>query len=223
MTQSFSLDDLNIHPNITYETIVTTLSPTGRPNSAAIGIQRIANDRLQLKIFEGSNTYDNLKNTEAKFGINILNIDQFDLAIKAALTGWGGLEPEFVLEDYEYQSKTPFLKVAKCRVVCDAESYSVNKVTDDYGTTQIMEIIANINNIIIKDKIETPLTRSEALPLLEAAVWATRFKCSKGVVKIELKNKIDKYIKLAIEQGYIANSRELIDLIKQFIGQNNSI
>ncbi len=216
-----SLDDLNLHPNRTYETIVTTLNPTGRPNSATIGVRRVKDDKLQLKVFEGSNTYENLKNTESDFGVNIIVFDQYNLAIQAAVTGWGVPEPEFELSDYDYEDKIPFLRSAKGWVVCAIETRSDPEVTDDYGTTKVLDMIAKIKKIKINDKIEAPLTRSKDLPLLDAAVLATRFKVSNGDVKIKLKNKIKKFIELAIEQNPNEENNKLINLIVQFLEQYN--
>ena len=104
MNDIASLDDINLEPGIIYETIVTTLNPDGRPNAAAIGVTRVEGDKLELTVFQGSNTFENLKTTDT-FGINMLETDQYALAIQAALKGWGDGEPEFELSEFEFQQE----------------------------------------------------------------------------------------------------------------------
>jgi hypothetical protein len=207
-----TLDDINLKPDIIYETIVTTINPDNQPNAAAIGVQRVEGDNLKLTIFEGSNTFDNLKNNDL-FGINILDIGQYDLAIKAALIGWGDSEPEFEQSEFEIYNNIPFLKRSKCWIVAKIESSSIQEISDEYGETRVMEIIAAIQDLISHEKINDPLTRRDDLPLLEAAVLATRYKVAQGdiqkIIRDNIQNLIDKTNK--------NNDFKLIDRITQFI------
>jgi hypothetical protein len=206
-----SIDDINIEHGTTYETLVTTLNPGNQPNAAAVGVRRV-DGKLRLKVFEGSNTFENLRNVDT-FGINILETDQYDLAIKAALKGWGDAEPEFESSKYEYDNNIPFLKAAKSWIVCNIETSSIQELTDEYGKTQVMEIVAEVQDLILREKIETPLTRSPDLPILEAAILATRYKVTEGEVRQRIKTQIDDILK------EIDNKNELVDLLSNFLNK----
>jgi hypothetical protein len=211
-----NLDDINFKSGITHETIVTTLNPNNQPNAAAIGVQRIEGDKLKLIIFQGSNTFKNLITTDT-FGINILETDQYALAVQAALKGWNDTEPEFKPPEYEFHNEIPFLKSSKCWILCKIDTSSIQDLSDEYGKTQVMEIISTVQDLIFHDKITVPLTRSDDLPILEAAVLATRYKVASGEKQQKIKIQIEKLI----NQTYENNDLELIDLITQFIEKSN--
>ena len=218
MVPSISLNDLKIQANKTYETIVTTVNSNGKSNAATIGIQRVPDDKLQLKIYDGSNTFKNLKRN-VNFGINIIDTSQYEHAIIAALNGWGNLEPEFELEEYEVVDNIPFLKFAKCHIICKIDSHNIYDITDKYGSNKLLELKASIKKLIIQDIIEEPLIRNKNLPLLEAAILATRFKVSTGEVKEDCKSRINQFIDSAIAQHQTEKVERIITLIEQFIKQ----
>jgi hypothetical protein len=206
-----SIDDINIEHGTTYETLVTTLNPGNQPNAAAVGVRRV-DGKLRLKVFEGSNTYKNLK-TANTFGINILEKDQYDLVVKAALKGWGDDEPEFELSGYEFIDNIPFLKATKCWIVSKMETSSIQELTDEYGKTQVMEIVAEVQDLILREKIETPLTRNPDIPILEAAILATRYKVTSGEMRQAIKAQIDDIL------NGIDNEIELVDLLTDFLNK----
>lgn len=206
------LYDINIQPDQIYETIVTTLNPDNRPNAAAVGVRRVDEDKIKLNVFEGSNTFGNLKTADT-FGINILEKDQYDLVVKAALKGWGDTEPEFEVSEYEYYNNMPFLKSSKCWIVAKIETSSLQELTDEYGKTQVMEVVAKVQDLILHEKIENPLTRSPDLPLLEAAILATRYKVASGEIQQKLKVKIDNIL------NEIENENELVGLLTEFLNK----
>jgi len=205
------LDNINLEPGIIYETIVTTLNPTNQPNAAAIGMHRV-DDKLKLRLFEGSNTYNNLK-TNNTFGINILEKRQYAIAVQAALKGWGNDEPEFELSEYEHHDSIPFLRSSKCWIVGKIDNTSLQDLTDEYGTTQIMEVVTEVQDLILHERIDTPLTRNDDLPLLEAAVLATRYKVAEGETRQRIKAQIDDIL------SDIDNEIELMDLLTRFLNK----
>ena len=206
------LDSINMELGITYETLVTTLNPGNQPNAAAVGVRRVDEDKLRLKVFEGSNTFENLRTADT-FGINILETDQYDLAVKAALKGWGDTEPEFESSGYEFDNNIPFLKAAKCWIVCKIETSSIKELTDEYGKTYVMEIVAQTQDLILLEKIKTPLTRSPDLPILEAAILATRYKVASGEIQQKIKDQIDNIL------NNIENEKELVGLLTDFLNK----
>ena len=169
-------------------------------------------DKLKLRLFEGSNTFKNLKLNDT-FGINIIEKDQFDLVIKAALKGWGDDEPEFELSDYEFHNNIPFLRSTKCWIIGKINTSTSQELTDEYGKTQVMEVVTEVQDIILHDKIGSPLTRSDELPMLEAAVLATRYKVAEGEIREKIKTQIDNIL------NGIENENELVGLLTDFLNK----
>ena len=76
-----------------------------------------------------------------------------------------------------------------------------------------MEIVAQTQDLILLEKIKTPLTRSPDLPILEAAILATRYKVASGEIQQKIKDQIDNIL------NNIENEKELVGLLTDFLNK----
>jgi hypothetical protein len=202
-----------------YEVIVSTKRevPEGKgrpaPNAAAIGLS-MKNDGAHFKVFEDSDTFENLRSS-GWFGINVIPIGKIDLLARAALTGWASAEPEFEDSEYEYVVGFPFLKAASVQIVCQAEKIEYSDGSDEYGNYRYVGFRALSTHARSKDESVVPIERGSA-PLLEALVLATRWRIAEGDGKKELGNRISSLIEKAGSEGNEAEKRA-VTLIEGFM------
>ena len=67
---NFNLERIGINTEERYECIYTTIDNEGNKNSAAIGLKYFGDDNIGCRIFDGSKTLDNIKNTK-RYVVNI--------------------------------------------------------------------------------------------------------------------------------------------------------
>jgi hypothetical protein len=128
---------------------------------------------------------------DGRFGVNLIDFTQLDLAISAALLGAHSPRPEFPPEAYEWCMAAPLLKAAKVQLVCRSIKKKMEEVRDVYGTTAKLEIVAEPLRIRLKQfehwgpagPMRVPslslLTRAPCA-LLEALTILTRYRiCQK--------------------------------------------
>jgi hypothetical protein len=192
-----ALDRMGIAAGKRYEAIVTTNGP--HVNAAAMGIRRVDDD-FNLKIFELSNTFDNIANYEndpegSRFAINLIDGSQMDLLCYSALRGWGSPIPEFPEEYYESSQNIPILKDAHVCILCEPIGSNLEEIKDEYGRTSRMDLTARVIEIIVNDTDDfEPISRNPGDPLLDALVFATKFKISKGSMKDKCRNRVEELI-----------------------------
>lgn len=222
LTSEFTemLDSLGIEKGRWYETIVTTNGP--HINAAAIGVRRVEG-KLQMKIYEMSNTYENLQKGESdrdafSFGINIICPAQIDLLCNAALKGWGSPIPEFPAESFEMVNDAPVLKDACVWVICKLAEQQIEEVKDSWGQSSRMDVIVHIKDIIIK-KSENyrPITRGPDEPLVDALVYATKFKIAKGSMKDKCRSQVEDLIEKAGQPSDPGHTTTM-EALKEFFG-----
>ena len=214
------LDQLGIDNEVRYEAIVTTNGP--HINAAAIGVRRL-DDRFHLKIFNMSNTFENIQRGEkdegiVKFAINFIDSSQLELLCYAALRGWGSPIPEFPAEFFEKQNDVPFLKDAAACVICTPAKTEIEEVKDKWGAGTRMELTADIAEVLVKDPegVE-PIVRGPDEPLLDALVYATKFKVAKGAMKDKCRNKVEELITQAGRPEDVAHTLTM-EALKEYFG-----
>ena len=69
--------------------VATTICIDGRSNAAAVGVTR-AGESLSMRIFSGTDTFDNLS-TGARFGLILIDWSNVHLLLSAAFRGWHNL------------------------------------------------------------------------------------------------------------------------------------
>ena len=90
---SFSLESIGIKAGGKYETIYTTMNKAGEMDAAPIGLKCVDDYAVLARIFEGSKTLENIKET----GIFVVNITSDPSVFARSL--YGNLEPEAFVKD----------------------------------------------------------------------------------------------------------------------------
>jgi hypothetical protein len=214
------LDQLGIENEIRYESIVTTNGP--HMNAAAIGVRRL-DDKFHLRIFNMSNTFENIQRAESdggsgKFAINLIDASQLELLCYAALRGWGSPIPEFAAEFFEKQNDVPVLKDAAASIICTPEKLEIEDIKDQWGSASRMELWADILEVLVRDPegVE-PIVRGPDEPLLDALVYATKFKVARGAMKDKCRNKVEELIEQAGRPGDVAHTLTM-EALKEYFG-----
>jgi hypothetical protein len=199
----------------TYEVVVTTLRDKGKgsPNAAAIGVVRRGQD-LHMKVFKGSDTFENLKGLK-KLGINIITIQNINVIAQAALRGWGSPEAEFEPDQYENMRGFPFLKKAAVQIDCQAEDWTEQSGKDDFGQFHTATFKPVPEAYRINDENGRPVEKGTTV-VLEALVFATRWKVATGELKAFLQQRLKIYLDKAIELGGEGNLKS-VDIIHEFL------
>lgn len=202
----------------TYEVIVTTIRDKGRgqPNAAAIGAVRHGAS-MAMKVFKGSDTFENLGSLK-RLGINIITIDAVDVLAQAALRGWGSTEAEFSPDYYENMRDFPVLKCAAVQLDCIVEDWTETSGKDDYGTFHVAKFNAIPQAYRVKDESGRPIERGTR-PVLEALVFATRWKVADGELRMFLWQRLKVYMQKALDEGGRANLRA-VGLINDFLAKS---
>ena len=197
-----------------YEVVVTTVRDRGKgaPNASAMGIAR-EGMAFNMRSYKGSDTFNNLRALK-RLGINIVTADQVDFLARAALIGWGTEEAEFAPEEYENMRGFPFLKAAIIQLDCKVEDWTENYGQDDFGDYHIATFQAVPDAFKAKTAC-TPVERGTSA-VLEALVFATRWKVAEGELKEFLWERLKAYMDKAHQQGGPANLKAL-DLLDKFV------
>jgi hypothetical protein len=217
---SAMLDDIGIAEGRNYEAIITTVGP--HYNAAAIGIRRV-DGKFQMKIFKMSNTFENIQDYQdnpdkCRIGINIIDSSKLDLLCYAALRGWGSPIPEFPPESYREVNDTPVLNDAAAWIICAPESSNIEEVKDTWGKSTRMNLTAGIVNIQLNGREQIkPIARGPDEPLLDALVYATKFKIAKGVMKDKCRSRVEE---LLLKAGNPTDEAHIltIEALKEYFG-----
>lgn len=175
----------------TYEVVVTTVRKKGKgaPNAAAMGVVRQGSD-LQMRVFKGTDTFDNLRKLR-RIGVNVVTVDEVDLLARAALFGWHSGEEEFPADRYENLRGFPFLKAAAVHLDCKVEGWTETYGKDEYGSYHVATFKAVVERHRVVKGGTVPLTR-DGSPILEALVATTRWRVSEGGVREFLRERIER-------------------------------
>ncbi|WP_406657956.1 DUF447 domain-containing protein [Methanolobus sp. ZRKC2] len=195
MEKDFNLDDFGIYDGIS-ETIVTT-NKGWTPNAAPMGIIR-KKDKLFIRLFKGSNTYENVL-AEKKLVVNITH-DPI-LFVLATFTD---------LNDSDFDTKAfdgisiSSLKEAQCWIAFKCVN---SKLTNEAFISELVPIRAHLN----KCKIRAP--NRGFCGVIEACIHATRYQLTED----------EKYLKLIKAYGDIVEKcggeaeKEAMKLIYEFL------
>ena len=141
---NFNLERIGINTQERYECIYTTIDNEGNKNSAAIGLKYFGDDNVGCRIFEGSKTLDNIKNTKRY----VVNITQDPLIFTKSTIG--KLPEEYYTDDEDIA------------ILKDAGSYIIVNVVDIQEQKPENTPIDNDQSIyIIKGKIEEVIVNDE--------------------------------------------------------------
>ena len=145
---SFSLESIGIKAGGKYETIYTTMNEKGEMDAAPIGLKCVDDYAVLARIFEGSKTLENIKET----GIFVVNITRDPSVFARSL--YGNLdEEEFVRDD-----DIAYMKNADAYFIALVKSIEDKEIGKDHVNDGAKFSI--INAECIKIIINTPGTKA---------------------------------------------------------------
>lgn len=216
------LQEIGFDKHSPSETILTTFDKDGNPNASAIGVWKENDAKIKLRLFAGTQTYQNVQNKRVA-AINITSDSIF--LIKQ------GLPEIFSAEEREINFKkarkidAPYLAKADVIIEFEIEEMSEKTITDRIGTSKMAEIIGSVENIVVKNTNPRPFKRSE-LYLIESAVLATRVIEARKKGQAEISEEIVEEIKYFKEkcEKIAPKSKELRTIVKilDFFKKNKS-
>lgn len=190
---SFSLESIGIKAGGKYETIYTTMNKAGEMDAAPIGLKCVDDYAVLGRIFEGSKTLENIKET----GIFVVNITSDPSVFARSL--YGNLEPkEFVKDD-----DIVYMKNADAYFIALVKSIEDNEIGKDHVNDGAKFSIVNAESIkIIINKPGTKALNRGIFAFLESLVDYSRI----DIIDDEKK---DEYIKKFKE------NERLIDVVAE--------
>ncbi|MCI5736889.1 MAG: DUF447 family protein [Methanobrevibacter ruminantium] len=190
---SFSLESIGIKAGGKYETIYTTMNKAGEMDAAPIGLKCVDDYAVLGRIFEGSKTLENIKET----GIFVVNITSDPSVFARSL--YGNLEPkEFVKDD-----DIVYMKNADAYFIALVKSIEDKEIGKDHVNDGAKFSIVNAESIkIIINKPGTKALNRGIFAFLESLVDYSRI----DIIDDEKK---DEYIKKFKE------NERLIDVVAE--------
>ena len=176
---SFSLESIGIKAGSKYETIYTTMNKDGEMDAAPIGLKCVDDYAVLARIFEGSKTLENIKET----GIFVVNITSDPSVFARSL--YGNLDPEEFIKDDDIV----YLKNADAYFIALVKSIEDKEMGKDHVNDGAKFSIINAESIkIIINKPGTKALNRGIFAFLESLVDYSRI----DIIDDEKK---DEYIK----------------------------
>jgi len=176
---SFSLESIGIKAGGKYETIYTTMNKDGEMDAAPIGLKCVDDYAVLARIFEGSKTLENIKET----GIFVVNITSDPSVFARSL--YGNLDPEEFIKDDDIV----YLKNADAYFIALVKSIEDKEMGKDHVNDGAKFSIINAESIkIIINKPGTKALNRGIFAFLESLVDYSRI----DIIDDEKK---DEYIK----------------------------
>lgn len=190
---SFSLESIGIKDGGKYETIYTTMNKAGEMDAAPIGLKCVDDYAVLARIFEGSKTLENIKET----GIFVVNITSDPSVFARSL--YGNLEPEEFVKDDDIV----YMKNADAYFIALVKSIEDKEIGKDHVNDGAKFSIVNAESIkIIINKPGTKALNRGIFAFLESLVDYSRI----DIIDDEKK---DEYIKKFKE------NERLIDVVAE--------
>ncbi|MEM3445509.1 MAG: DUF447 family protein [Thermoplasmata archaeon] len=187
------------------ETVVVTRN--SHINAAAIGVWKEGGFYF-LRVFEGSNTFANLLKNE-KFSINFVSKEQLHILLRCALVGHNNNVQELDTNAFLFWNDVPYLKESFSVIAC-VEHRELVFVEDWVGRARCLLVRAR--EVQSFGELKGIVSREEFIPILEAAVLATKYLDASDRAKMEIRSKLDSLLPLI--HGYV----EEVKLIKEILG-----
>lgn len=162
---SFSLESIGIKAGGKYETIYTTINKDGEMDAAPIGLKCVDDYAVLARIFEGSKTLENIKET----GIFVVNITSDPSVFARSL--YGNLDPEEFIKDDDIV----YLKNADAYFIALVKSIEDKEMGKDHVNDGAKFSIINAESIkIIINKPGTKALNRGIFAFLESLVDYSR-------------------------------------------------
>ncbi len=164
------LKDIGLEENTPAETILATFTQEQKPHIATIGARKIGENKIGLKLFTDTKTYENISHMKAGT-INIVSDAKF--LIQQGLPDLIPLEKNYELKKSEHV-EAPYINEADAIIEFIVEEMQEKTITDEIGTSEFAKVTGSVKNIVKKDNISPRPFKRPDLYLIEVAVLATK-------------------------------------------------
>ncbi|KXB03249.1 hypothetical protein AKJ47_02620, partial [candidate division MSBL1 archaeon SCGC-AAA261G05] len=164
-----ALRDLGITTDTPTEVILSTFSPEGEPHASSVGVWRVEEGVIGLKLFTRTQSFHNL----SRSGTGVINIVN-----SARILAEQGL-PEILVggEALKFEASenvdAPRLQEADAFIEFEVEQIEKETISDRISTSELAQIAGNVKHIEAKKLHPHPFKRTEFF-LIESAIIASR-------------------------------------------------
>ena len=206
----YDLSSVGIHRNLQYECITTTINSDRKKNSAAFAFIYLGDDRVMCRIFEGSKSLENIKQTKRY----VVNITQDPLIF--TLSTIDKLPDEYYTDDEDIA----ILKDSGAYLVIDVDEIEM-KTPEDVpikNDTNIYFITGTIKDFVIRDESAQAFNRGFS-GLIESLVNCSRYKIVDGEKKKYYKDRLEEN-KRVIEKVSDEKTKKAMEILAEEYEKN---
>ncbi|WP_407430999.1 DUF447 domain-containing protein [Methanobrevibacter sp.] len=178
----YDLTSVGIHTNLQYECIITTINSKKEKNSAAFAFIYLGEDKVMCRIFEGSESLENIQKTKQY----VVNITQDPLVF--TISTIDKLPDEYYTDDEDIA----ILKDSGAYMIIDVDEIEM-KTPEDFpikNDTNIYFITGTIKDFVIRDESVQAFNRGFS-GLIESLVNCSRYKIVDGEKRKYYKDRLD--------------------------------
>lgn len=204
------LAKVDIHMNLQYECITTTIDRNMEKNSGAFAFIYLGEDKVMCRIFEGSKTLRNIQETK-KY---VVNVTQDPLIF--TLSTIAKLPDEYYTDDKDIA----ILKDAGAYLIIEVDEIE-EKTPQDFpikNDTNIYFITGTIKDFVVNDESIKAFNRGFS-GLIESLVNCSRYKIVDGEKKKYYKNRLEENRRI-IDKVSDENTKKAMDLIAEEYEKN---
>ncbi len=199
-----SLDEIGLtwHPA---EVIISTFNPDGLPHAAVVGVRKVGELEVGVKVFTDTHTFRNLEKWK---GATINLTEDAKLLVRIALKKLLGFSENQLKFARSKMVNAPRVIGLPAYADLEVKEITKEKLSDELGESEIAYITLTVKKIEVAKPFVRPFKRSDFF-LIESAVLATKvMKAIEGGKTEEAKRrlgKIEEYKRLC---DHIAPSSE---------------
>ena len=164
-----SIESLGLDERSPSEIVLTTFLPNWVPYASTIGV-RARGGSVLLEVFTDTQTFKNL----VERGAAVINfVGDARLLARLALKKLLGFDPTKLSYTKSTRVDAPKLDGAEAHVEIEVKSLDRKEISDELGTSEVAEILAEVRGVEILNPRVRPLKRAESF-VIESAVLASR-------------------------------------------------
>lgn len=209
-SMKYDLSNVGIYRNLQYECITTTINYEKEKNSATFAFIYLGNDKVMCRIFEGSKSLENIKQTKQY----VVNITQDPLIF--TLSTIDKLPDDYYTDDEDIA----ILKDSEAYLIIDVDEIEM-KTPDDFpikNDTNIYFITGTIKDFIIRDESAQAFNRGFS-GLIESLVNCSRYKIVDGEKKKYYKDRLEEN-KRVIEKVSDEKTKKAMEILAEEYEKN---
>jgi hypothetical protein len=221
------VEDFGLEKNNLYEILASTISKRDEveyPNTAAMGVRIIDDNKIRIKPYFSSMTYKNLEHNK------LITINLIDDVYLFALSSLKNItldncitDEDYIFKELELRDKIirfPYLKQAWGVLFCIADKEHHIIKSDSFGKTKIAEFDLNVIFSKIYRNSHKNFNRAENLAL-EIVVLASRLNVAKEkkdqITVLEIKKKINEYSEMIERFGKNKSAINTINHVRNYM------